>query len=112
MSEGNAGGTRVSRRKFLVTSGVVGAAGLAGCGGSSGGGGTTGASGGDSSGDSGSGSSGGDSSTESSGGDSGMNTELLDAEGSSTVYPISNKGSSYWNANAPPSDGEYWGSND
>jgi len=41
-----------------------------------------------------------------------MNTELLDAEGSSTVYPISNKGSSYWNANAPPSDGEYWGSND
>ncbi|GGJ06657.1 phosphate ABC transporter substrate-binding protein [Halobellus salinus] len=41
-----------------------------------------------------------------------MNTELLDAEGSSTVYPISNKGASYWNANAPPSDGEYWGSND
>jgi phosphate transport system substrate-binding protein len=27
------------------------------------------------------------------------------------VYPISNKGSSYWNSNAPPSDGEYWGSN-
>ena len=34
------------------------------------------------------------------------------AEGSSTVYPISNKGSSYWNSNSPASDGEYWGSND
>ena len=96
MSEANAGGTRVSRRKFLVTSGVVGAAGLAGC----------------SADGAGNDASGGDSSTESDGGDSGMNTELLDAEGSSTVYPISNKGSSYWNANAPPSDGEYWGSND
>ena len=114
MSEGNAGGTRVSRRKFLVTSGVVGAAGLAGCGGSSGGGGTTGASGGDSSGDSGGGS-GGDSSGDSdsdSSGSSGMDTGLLNAEGSSTVYPISNTGSAYWNSNAPPSDGEYWGSND
>ena len=102
MFEGNSGGKRVSRRKFLVTFGVVGTAGLAGCGGSSAGG----DSGGDSSGDSG-----GDSGSESDG-DSGMNTELLNAEGSSTVYPISNKGSSYWNANAPPSDGEYWGSND
>ena len=102
MSEGNAGGKRVSRRKFLVTSSVVGAAGLAGCGGSSGGS----DSGGDSSGDSG-----GDSSGDS-GGDSGMDTGLLNAEGSSTVYPISNTGSAYWNSNAPPSDGEYWGSND
>ena len=94
MSEDNSGSTRVSRRKFLVTSSVVGAAGLAGCGGSSGGS----DSGGDSSGDS--------------GGDSGMDTGLLNAEGSSTVYPISNTGSAYWNSNAPPSDGEYWGSND
>jgi len=92
MSEANAGGTRVSRRNFLVTSGVLGAAGLAGC---SADGAENDASGGDSSDDG-----------------SGMNTELLDAEGSSTVYPISNKGSSYWNANAPPSDGEYWGEND
>ncbi len=38
--------------------------------------------------------------------------QMLTAEGSSTVYPIANKGSSYWNSNAPPSDGEYWGSND
>ena len=110
MSEGNAGDARVSRRKFLVTSGVVGAAGLAGCGGSSGGGSTTGASGGDSAGDSGGGS-GGDSGSDSSG-SSGMDTGLLNAEGSSTVYPISNTGSAYWNSNAPPSDGEYWGSND
>jgi phosphate transport system substrate-binding protein len=88
MSEANADGTRVTRRKFLVTSGAIGAAGLAGC--SSGNGGDS--SGGDDSGGSGS--------------------SLLNAEGSSTVYPISNKGSSYWNANAPPSDGEYWGSND
>ena len=85
MSEANAGDTRVSRRKFLVTSGAIGAAGLAGCS-------SSGGDGGDDSG--------------------GSETDLLNAEGSSTVYPISNKGSSYWNANAPPSDGEYWGSND
>ena len=98
MSEDNAGGKRVSRRKFLVTSSAIGAAGLAGCGGSSGGGDSSGDSGGDSSGDS--------------SGNSGMDTNLLNAEGSSTVYPISNTGSAYWNSNAPPSDGEYWGSND
>jgi phosphate transport system substrate-binding protein len=86
MSEANAGDTRVSRRKFLVTSGAIGAAGLAGCS-----------------------SSGGDGGDDSGGGGG---TDLLNAEGSSTVYPISNTGSSYWNANAPPSDGEYWGSND
>ena len=40
-----------------------------------------------------------------------MDTSILTAEGSSTVYPISNRGSSYWSGNAPPSDGEYWGSN-
>jgi phosphate transport system substrate-binding protein len=81
MSDGTTSGTGVSRRKFLISSGAIGAAGLAGC------------------------------SSEASG-DSGTSTDLLTAEGSSTVYPISNKGSSYWNANAPPSDGEYWGSND
>ncbi len=89
MSEANAGDTRVSRRKFLVTSGAIGAAGLAGCS-----------------------SSGGDGGDDSDSGSGGSGTDLLNAEGSSTVYPISNKGSSYWNANAPPSDGEYWGSND
>ena len=102
----------VSRRKVLITSGALGTAGLAGCSGSSDGG--DGGSGGDSGsggdggdgGDGGSGGSGGD------GGDGGQSTALLNAEGSSTVYPISNTGSSYWNSNAPPSDGEYWGAND
>ena len=104
----------VSRRKFIVTSGAIGAAGLAGCTGSqdasnstpepdSSSGGSSGSSGG----------SGGGSGSQDSGSDSssGSSTSLLTAEGSSTVYPISNKGSSYWNSNAPPSDGEYWGSN-
>ncbi|RLM66830.1 phosphate ABC transporter substrate-binding protein [Halorubrum sp. Atlit-8R] len=101
----------VSRRKVLITSGALGSAGLAGCGGSSDGG--DGGSGG-SGGSSGDGSDGSDGSDGGSGGDdgSGPNTALLNAEGSSTVYPISNTGSSYWNSNAPPSDGEYWGSND
>jgi phosphate transport system substrate-binding protein len=97
MSDGTTSGIDVSRRKFLVSSSAIGAAGLAGC---TSDGGSNEASGG------GGGSSDGGSS------DDGMNTELLTAEGSSTVYPISNKGASYWNANAPPSDGEYWGSND
>ncbi|TKX86553.1 phosphate ABC transporter substrate-binding protein [Halorubrum sp. SS5] len=99
----------VSRRKVLITSGALGATGLAGCGGSSdggdGGSGGSGGSGGD-------GSDGGDGDSGSSGDDSGPSTALLNAEGSSTVYPISNTGSSYWNSNAPPSDGEYWGAND
>ncbi|WP_096395569.1 PstS family phosphate ABC transporter substrate-binding protein [Halorubrum trapanicum] len=99
----------VSRRKVLITSGALGAAGLAGCSGQSDGGdGGDGGSGG-SGGDGGDGSSGGDGDSD---GGSGPNTALLNAEGSSTVYPISNTGSSYWNSNAPPSDGEYWGAND
>ncbi len=97
MSKANADDTRVSRRKFLLTSGAIGAAGLAGCSSSEG--------------DGGDDSDGGDSS-DSSDSSGGSEVSLLNAEGSSTVYPISNKGSSYWNANAPPSDGEYWGSND
>ncbi|WP_311171492.1 substrate-binding domain-containing protein [Halobellus ordinarius] len=109
MPEGNSGDTGVSRRKFLLTSGAIGAAGLAGCSaegeGGNGGNDVSDDSGGDSGGN-------GAETSSSSGGDDGMNTDLLNAEGSSTVYPISNKGSSYWNANAPPSDGEYWGSND
>jgi len=95
MSEAMAGDTRVSRRKFLVASGAIGAAGLAGC-----------------SGDSGNGGDGGSGDDSGSDGGSSGGSSLLNAEGSSTVYPISNTGSSYWNANAPPSDGEYWGSND
>ncbi|WP_423750774.1 substrate-binding domain-containing protein [Salinirarus marinus] len=99
-----------SRRKFLALSGGVGIAGLAGCSGNSGD-------------DGGSEetaqstptaseqteASQGQTETEQS---SSSSTAMLTAEGSSTVYPISNKGSSYWNSNAPPSDGEYWGAND
>jgi len=83
MAQDKTGDAGVSRRKFLITSGAIGAAGIAGC----------------SSGES-----------EESGESGGTDTSLLTAEGSSTVYPISNTGASYWNANAPPSDGEYWGS--
>jgi phosphate transport system substrate-binding protein len=117
MTEDQQSGGRVSRRKFVATSGAaVGAAALAGCSGGSGGSGSG----------SGEGGSGGSEETEesmdtdtpteaSSGSGSGsssggMDTSMLTAEGSSTVYPISNTGSSYWNSNAPPSDGEYWGS--
>ncbi|WP_435074021.1 substrate-binding domain-containing protein [Halorubrum sp. HHNYT27] len=85
----------VSRRKYLLASAAVGTAGLAGC---SGDGGEDGSDGGD------------ESSNSMSSGSSGPAT--VTAEGSSTVYPISNKGSSYWNSNSPASDGEYWGAND
>jgi phosphate transport system substrate-binding protein len=106
----------VSRRTFILATGAVGAAGMAGCSGGTGEVGD-GGDGGDGGGD-------GDSTPESTptpeiDGDGGSTPESesedsgpLTAEGSSTVYPISNKGSSYWIANAPPSDGEYWGENE
>jgi phosphate transport system substrate-binding protein len=93
----------VSRRKFVVASGVGGAAMLAGC---------TGGNSTPTPGDSG-----GDDETEAPADEDtatpepGMDTSSLTAEGSSTVYPIANKGSSYWNSNPPSDDGEYWGSN-
>src|SRR6056297_448648 len=74
--------SNVSRRKYLVGAAAIGTAGLAGCS--------------------------GDSSTVEA---SSSGPSTVTAEGSSTVYPISNKGSSYWNSNSPASDGEYWGSN-
>ncbi|WP_176451323.1 substrate-binding domain-containing protein [Halorubrum sp. Ea8] len=98
-------GDAVSRRKYLLTSAAIGAAGLAGCSGNS----DDGSDGGDG-GDGGSGSESDDSGNTMESGSSGPAT--VTAEGSSTVYPISNKGSSYWNSNSPASDGEYWGSND
>jgi phosphate transport system substrate-binding protein len=92
----------VSRRKFVVASGVGGAAMLAGC---------TGSDSTPTPGDSG-----GDDETDAPEDTAtpepeGMDTSSLTAEGSSTVYPIANKGSSYWNSNPPSDDGEYWGSN-
>ncbi|MFC4448487.1 substrate-binding domain-containing protein [Halorussus aquaticus] len=98
----------VSRRMFLLASGAGATTALAGCSGSSNDSAETTTSGTDDSGNEDSGNATTQSEeTQQSGG---MDTSMLSAEGSSTVYPISNKGSSYWNSNAPPSDGEYWGS--
>jgi len=92
----------VSRRKFLAATSAGGVVAVAGC--------TSGGDGGD----------GGDAATTTesepettteSGGDGGassMDTSPLESGGSSTVYPVANKGSSYWNANRPASDSEYW----
>ena len=95
----------VSRRKFLVASGAAGLAGLAGCSGSSGS-------------ETEAATDAPETEAETDAPETEEETakpednepEMLTAEGSSTVYPIANKGSSYWNSNAPPSDGEYWGS--
>jgi phosphate transport system substrate-binding protein len=105
---------RVSRRKFLVATGAAGAAGLAGCSGGSGGGDSTteGAETEAETESGGSGSSGGSTEGAAESQSDGEGASLLTAEGSSTVYPISNKGASYWVSNAPPTDGEYWGSNE
>jgi len=71
----------VSRRKMILATGAAGVASLAGC-------------------------LGGDEGTGSAD-DSG--TAPLTADGSSTVYPITSRGGSLWNGNAPASDEEYWG---
>lgn len=42
------------------------------------------------------------------GGGGGGTTRQLRAGGSSTVYPVTNTASSYWNSNPPASDAEYW----
>ncbi|QDX41079.1 substrate-binding domain-containing protein [Salarchaeum sp. JOR-1] len=95
-------GAGVSRRKFIAATGAVGAAGLAGCQTES---------------------SSGEPTEAPESGNANQNTQqatqsessgptMLTAEGSSTVYPIANTGSAYWNSNAPPTDGEYWGSSD
>ncbi|MFC4358337.1 PstS family phosphate ABC transporter substrate-binding protein [Halobium salinum] len=115
MSDRDEGDSSIeSRRKFLAGVGAAGVAAVAGCSGESGGG-------------------SGDSTTESSGGSESTTTGSSDqtteaasgetetaeseesqpsrvsAEGSSTVYPISNTASSYWNSNPPADDEEYWG---
>ena len=95
----------VSRRKFIATTGATSIAAIAGCSSGSG----------DSESD---GSSGESADTEVStemeatestdpGGSSG-GTSALESGGSSTVYPIANTAASYWNANRPASDSEYW----
>jgi phosphate transport system substrate-binding protein len=95
----------VSRRKFLAATSAGGVVAVAGC----------------ASGDGGSGSGDTTEATETteesmdttteSGGDGGsssMDTSPLESGGSSTVYPVANTGASYWNANRPASDSEYW----
>lgn len=42
-------------------------------------------------------------------GSGGGTGDVLKLGGSSTVYPITNRGGSFWNSNPPPSDEEYWG---
>jgi len=92
----------VSRRKLLATTGAVGATAAAGCMSASGGNPTDDGDGGD----------GGDdeASTTTQGDDGGASTDTstLTSGGSSTVYPIMNTGASYWNANRPADDTEYW----
>ncbi|MDF9744229.1 substrate-binding domain-containing protein [Natrinema salsiterrestre] len=77
----------VSRRKFMMASGASGAAALAGCS-SQGSEGTN---------------------TSASDGNGGSEPSSLTADGSSTVYPITNRASSLWNGNPPADDQEYWG---
>jgi phosphate transport system substrate-binding protein len=87
----------VSRRKFLVAAGTSSALALAGCTGNPTNANTSDGSSGnnsDNSGDTGSNGSG--------------SSGALTAGGSSTVYPITNKGSSVWNYNPPADDKEYW----
>ena len=83
------GSDMVSRRSVLAGAGIAGIGALAGCTGGQSSGSETG---GETTGDSGE-----------------AGTPHLKAGGSSTVYPIANTAASYWTANAPASDEEYWG---
>ena len=99
----------VSRRKFIITTGAAGAAGIAGCSSNSD---TDSGNGNGGNGNGVDGTSNTANTDDSSDSTDSGGPEALTAEGSSTVYPISNTGASYWNGNPPASDGEYWGSND
>jgi len=110
----------VSRRNVIAATGVVGMAAVAGC--SSGGGNTTeeptasdtpasddgGSDGSNGDGGSGDGTSGGGSDGESTATPEPEGTGPLQSGGSSTVYPVANTAASYWQANRPASDTEYW----
>ncbi|ELZ33455.1 phosphate ABC transporter substrate-binding protein, phot family [Halogeometricum pallidum JCM 14848] len=92
----------MSRRKFVVAAGAAGLAGLAGCSGGTGGeqASSTGGEGTEQS---------MQQSTQSSSGSGGDASTPLTADGSSTVYPVTNLAGSYWNSNPPADDKEYWG---
>ena len=106
MADSNRAFGGASRRKFLLVTGTGAVTGLAGCGGQSGGGSEQ--SGGGSGGSGNAGGSSGESSEGSTGGSSGLDTSVLTADGSSTVFPITNTGASYWNSNPEAGDGDYW----
>ncbi|MFC7021205.1 MULTISPECIES: PstS family phosphate ABC transporter substrate-binding protein [Haloarcula] len=100
---------RVSRRKFIATTGAAGVATVAGC--SSGDGGSGGSSDGSSDGSSEETEAPETEASTDSSDDSGSSSgsiSPLESGGSSTVYPIMNTAASYWNANRPASDSEYW----
>jgi phosphate transport system substrate-binding protein len=110
----------VSRRKFIIGTGAAGVTALAGCsseseddgdGGDGSSNGSDGSSGDGSSGSddsSGDGSSGDSEETETEEEGGSDEPQTLRAGGSSTVYPVANTAASYWNANRPASDSEYW----
>lgn len=80
-----------TRRRFLLASGAAGSVLVAGClssGGSN---------------------SGGNNSSDNGDSNNQKISGTLKAGGSSTVYPITSKAASYWNANRPAKDTEYWG---
>ena len=96
----------VSRRKFLLASGAAGTTALAGC--SSQASESTSTPEPTEEGSSEDTPANDDESTEESSED-GSQPASLTADGSSTVYPITNLASSLWNGNPPASDQEYWG---
>ncbi|MBZ6494117.1 substrate-binding domain-containing protein [Natrinema longum] len=90
----------VSRRKFVVASGAAGVSALAGCSSQNS--------------DEGNGNgndngNGNGNSNDNGNGSSNQQTSTLTADGSSTVYPITNDASALWNGNPPADDQEYWG---
>ncbi|MXR20015.1 PstS family phosphate ABC transporter substrate-binding protein [Halobacterium bonnevillei] len=95
----------VSRREFVTATGATGVAAIAGCSSSGNDSPDTPAAETDAS----DGNDGG-SSQETTRGDQSnqMDASVLTADGSSTVFPITNTGGSYWNSNPEAGDGDYW----
>ena len=103
----------VTRRKALVALAGAGGVALAGCSSQSTSGDGSSSDGSSSDGSSGDGMSGdgssGDGSEQSDSSSDDSSISALTADGSSTVYPITNDASSLWNGNPPADDQEYWG---
>ena len=94
-----------SRRKFLLSTGAAGLTMLAGCSQSN-----DGEEGGDDTQTDGMDTENSDQSTQNNeeSNESGLDTTVLTGDGSSTVFPITNTGASYWNSNPEAGDGDYW----